>query len=141
MVKRQVLLVGDDSQVSAVCREFLRRDSRYNIESIDYCDDALTALRHRRFDAVLILSLNARWRMWSSLSSGARRVEASSAILFLKQIRALPDPPPVIVVSGRQDAEAAALASGAVAFIRKPIILAELEEALHRVSPSSHAGG
>lgn len=145
-VRGRVLLVGGEPRVVEVCREFLSLlGDRYDVESIDYCDDALTLLRHRRFDAVLMLSLNAPWRTWSSLSSPAqsslgspaRRIEASSAILFLKQIRALLDPPPVIVVSGHLGAKATALANGAVAFVLKPIILAELEEALNAILVAS----
>ena len=44
MARRRVLLVGGDPRVVAVCSEYLRRGDSYEVESIDYCDDALTAL-------------------------------------------------------------------------------------------------
>jgi len=52
-----------------------------------------------------------------------------NAILFLKHIRTLPSPPPVILLSGSplNAVKEEALASGAFAFIAKPVALAELD--------------
>jgi CheY-like chemotaxis protein len=98
---RRVLLVGGDAQILAELGEYLdHRDSE--VESVGYCDDALILLRRRQlFDLVLILSLNAPWRTWSSLSSPTpRNIGSTSAIMFLKQMRVLYNQVPVIVVSG-----------------------------------------
>ena len=56
----------------------------------------------------------------------------SVRLLFLKQMCALHNPVPVLVVSGMPnvdnvDVEAEALSNGAFAFILKPVILAELD--------------
>jgi len=101
----------------------------YEVETIFYCDDALAMLLHRPFDLVLVLSLRAPWRTWPSLSGPARRTGSESAILFLKQIHALHNPVPVLVVSGspRADVEAEALNNGAFAFIRWPFDVRELD--------------
>jgi DNA-binding NtrC family response regulator len=131
MARRRVLLVGGDSGVVAALREYFHvcHGDDYEVESIEYCDDALTTLLRRPFDLVLLLSLRAPWRTWPSLSLPARRIGSESAILFLKQMRVLNNPIPVLVVSGspRADVEAAALSNGAFAFIPKPVNLAELD--------------
>jgi DNA-binding response OmpR family regulator len=123
--------------VLKVLREYLllRHGRDYEVESIEYCDDALTMLLDRPFALVLLLSLRAPWRTWPSLSVPTRRISGESAILFLKQMRGLHNPVPVLLVSGssRPDLEAEALANGAFAVIPKPIILAELEPVLDAV--------
>jgi CheY-like chemotaxis protein len=131
MAKRRILMVGEP-KTAAVLKEYLGHIDIYESESIEHCDDALMVLRRQPFDLVLLLSLNATWRTWSSLGAHAQHIEGSSAILFLKQLRALLDPPPVIVVSGsvRPEAEAAALANGAVAWFYKPINLEEFGQLL-----------
>jgi len=144
MDKRRVLLVGD-AQVAAMLKEYFGYNNIYEGESIKYCEDALMMLRRRPFDLVLLLSFNAPWRTWSSLSSPAWNIESSSAILFLKQLRALLQPPPVIVVSGslRADVEASAFANGAFAFFHKPFKFADLDRllALACAMPQPEAGG
>ena len=128
MVRRRVLLVGGDSGVVAVFREYFHHANDYEVESVEYCEDALTVLLRRPFDLALVLSLRAPWRTWPSLSSPARRTSSESAILFLKQMRALHNPVPVLIVSGspRADVEAEALSNGAFAFVHQPVNLAEL---------------
>jgi CheY-like chemotaxis protein len=57
MVRRRVLLVGSDSvvvEVVEVLREYFQHGA-YEVESVEYCDDALTTLRQRSFDLVLLL--------------------------------------------------------------------------------------
>ena len=136
MARRRVLLVGGDPQVTAVLSEHLRRGDSYEIESFDYCDDALMVLQRQPFDLVLVLSFNAPWRTWPSLRSPARRIGSASAILFLKQMRVLPSPPRVIVVSAlalmSPQAKEEALANGAFALLPKPVILAELDRLVLR---------
>jgi DNA-binding NtrC family response regulator len=126
---RRVLLVGGDAQILAELGEYL--DHRDNeVESVGYCDDALMRLRHQPFDLVLVLSLNAPWRTWSSLSSPTpRNIGSTSAIMFLKQMRGLYTEVPVIVVSGnlRAEVEAEALANGAFAFIPRPVNVDEFD--------------
>ncbi len=116
---RRVLLVDGDPLTRELFRHLQHGDD-YEVETIDYCEDALTVLLRRPFDLVLLLSLNAPWRTWSSLSLPARRIGSKSAILFLKQIRALHSPVPVIVVSGLAQAKEEALAHGALAFVPNP---------------------
>jgi DNA-binding NtrC family response regulator len=67
--------------------------------------------------------------MWPSSFSPEWRADLMNAILLLKHIRALPSPPPVILMSGSPLAvvEEEALANGAFAFIRKPVALDELD--------------
>ena len=57
------------------------------------------------------------------------RIDFTNAILLLKHMRALHNPPPVILISGSPLAEAKeeALANGAFAFIPKPFDLAEFD--------------
>ena len=83
--------------------------------------DAVTALLHRPFDLVLLLSIFSRWK--------TRPRARFSGIEMLKQMRALHIPVPVLVVSQSILAEAKeeAVANGAFAFIPAPINLAELD--------------
>jgi CheY-like chemotaxis protein len=102
---------------------------RSEIESVAYCDDALTLLERRRFDLVLILSLHVPWTTRPSSYSATWRIDVANAILLLKHLRALHSSPPVVLISGSPLAEAKeeALANGAFAFLRKPVDLAELD--------------
>jgi CheY-like chemotaxis protein len=123
----RIILIGGHPLVAAMFAEHLHHADRYEIESVQYCDDALAVLQRQRFDLVLVLSLHVPWRRWPRGYSAARRI--ANAIRFLKHMRALPDPPPVILVSGSPHAEVEkhALAHGAFAFIPKPFDLAELD--------------
>jgi DNA-binding NtrC family response regulator len=127
MARRRVLLVGGDSEVVSLFREYCHLDENHEVETVEYCDDALDLIVRRSFDLVLLLSLRAPWRTWPILSSPALHIGSESAIIFLKQLRALHSSVPVIVVSGRPDAETEALRNGAFAFIQKPIILSEVD--------------
>jgi CheY-like chemotaxis protein len=130
MAKRRVLLVGGDSGVVAVIDQYFREcHGDYEVESIEYCDDALILLRRSPFDLVLILSLNAPWRTWPSLSSPTVRIGSRSAILFLKQMRGLHSAPPAILVSGSafRQTEEESRANGAFALVLKPVNLPELD--------------
>jgi DNA-binding NtrC family response regulator len=128
MSRRRVLLVGGDLVAALLCEYFhVCHSDDYEVESIEYCDDALTTLLRRPFDLVLLLSLRARWRTWPGLCLPARHIGGESAVLFLKQVRALHSQVPVIVASFRQDAGAETLRNGAFAFILKPFDLAELD--------------
>ena len=128
MARRRALLIGDDSQVGAILSEFLRHGHRHEVESIEYCDDALDALSQQPFDLMLLLSIFARWR---ALPSG---MERRGGIELLKQMRARHIHVPSLVVSAslRAQAKKEALANGALAFIPKPVNLAELGEALKK---------
>ena len=128
MAKRRALLVGGDPEVVAAYSEYLRHGDRYEIESIDYCDDALNALSRQPFDLILLLSIFARWRTLPS------RTARFGGIELLKQMRALHIQIPALVVSASTLAQAKkeAIANGAFAFIAKPN-LAELDEALKKV--------
>src|SRR5262245_2523192 len=120
---RRALLVGGDPQILAELSEYLVQHDN-EVESVGHCDDALMLRRRRRFELVLVLSLNAAWRRWSSLSSSTlRNIGSRSAIVFLKQMRSLQTRVPVIIVSGnlRAEVEAEALANGAFAFIPRPV--------------------
>ena len=61
------------------------------------------------------------------MSSPPRVFGNKSAILFLKQMRALHSPVPVIVVSHRAQAKEEVLANGALAFIPNPFDVRELD--------------
>jgi len=67
--------------------------------------------------------------MRPSSYSATWRIDFVNAILFLKHMRALHSPPPVILISGSLLAEVKeeALANGAFAFLPKPVDLAELD--------------
>jgi CheY-like chemotaxis protein len=67
--------------------------------------------------------------MWPSSNSPAWRIDIANAILFLKHIRTVRSPPPVILVSGSllTEAKEEALANGAFAYIPKPVDLAEFD--------------
>ena len=130
MARPRILLVGGRPLVAEMLTEHLRHGDRYELESVQYCDDALAVLQGRQIDLVLVLSLHVLWRRWPRGHSPARRIDLTNAILFLKHMRALHNPPPVILVSGSPLAAAAeeeALAHGAFAFIPKPFELAKLD--------------
>jgi CheY-like chemotaxis protein len=113
--------------MAAMFTEHLHHGDRYEPESVQYCDDALGVLKRQRFDLVLVLSLHAPWRRWPRLYSPSRRI--ANAFLFLRHMRALRNPPPVILASGSplEEVEKQALAHGAFAFIPKPFDLHELD--------------
>jgi hypothetical protein len=119
LMRRRVLLVGSDLVLLSLCRESFKHlhGGNYEIETLDHCDDALMALRQQPFDLVLVLSLNAPWRAWPSLSEPTRLIGARSAIIFLDQVRAMHIRVPVIVVSQLTHAKEVVLANGAFAFI------------------------
>ncbi len=127
-VIRRVLLVGIDSVMLRLCREPFKHlhGGTYQIETLDYCDDALMALRQQPFDLVLVLSLNAPWRAWPSLSKPTRFMGAKSAIIFLREVRALHIRVPVLVVSQFPYAKEEVLANGAFAFV-DPFDVQELD--------------
>jgi DNA-binding NarL/FixJ family response regulator len=129
MARRRVLLVGGDFGMVTMLREYFHHLDDTEIEAVEYCDDALALLLRRPFDLALVLSLRAPWKTWPTLSLPARRIGSESAILFLKQMRALHNPVPVLVVSGwlSADLEEQTLTNGAFAFLRKPVIFAELD--------------
>jgi DNA-binding NtrC family response regulator len=109
--------------------EYFHHDDRYEIGSLEYCDNALAMLQRRTFDLALVLSLHVPWTMRPSSYSATWRIDFANAILFLKHLRALHSPPPVILISGSLLVEAMeeALANGAFAFLPKPVDLAELD--------------
>ena len=129
MARPRLLLVGGHPQVAAMLTDYLVQNDRYELEAVAYCDEGLAVLQRRRVDVVLVLSLHAPWTSWPSSYSPTWRLDLANAILFLKHVRTLPSPPPVILVSGSLLAEAQeeALANGAFAFIPKPVDLAELD--------------
>ena len=131
MIARRALLIGIDRVLLELCRESFKRldGSHHQIETIDYCDDALIQLRQQSFDLVLVLSLNAPWRKWPSLSEPTRVMGAKSAIIFLQQLRALHIRVPVLVISQFPYAKDEALANGAFAFI-DPFDVQELDRLL-----------
>jgi CheY-like chemotaxis protein len=126
MPRPRVLLVGGHPLVAEMLTEHFHVGKGYELEAVQDCDDALAVLQGRRVDLVLVLSLHVPWRRWHS---PARRIDLTNAILFLKHMRALHNPPPVIVVSGvpLAEAEKEALAHGAFAYIQKPFDLGELD--------------
>jgi DNA-binding response OmpR family regulator len=132
---RRVLLVGGDPAVVALLREYFHHGQGVEVEAVEYSDDALALLMRRPFDLALVLSLRAPWRTWPSLSGRALHVGSESAILFLKQMRALHSPVPVLVTSGlpSADVEKEALANGAFAFLPQPLNIAELDVLLRRL--------
>ena len=129
MTRPRILLVGGRPLVAEMVSEHLRHGDRYELESVQYCDDALAVLQGRQIDLVLVLSLHVLWRRWPRGHSPARHMDLTNAILFLKHMRVFHDPPPVILVSGSPlaEAEKEALAHGAFAFIPQPFDLAELD--------------
>ena len=130
MIRPGILLVGGHPLVAEMLSEHLRHDDRYGLERVQYCDDALALLHDRQIDLVFVLSLHVLWRRWPRGHSPARRSNLTNAILFLKHVRELHNPPPVILVSGSPLAAAAeneALAHGAFAFIAKPFDLAKFD--------------
>src|SRR5262245_7115766 len=62
MARPRLLLVGGHPLMAAMFAEHLRRGECYELESVQYCDDALAGLQSQRFDLVLVLSLYVLWR-------------------------------------------------------------------------------
>ena len=115
--------------MAGMLTDYFHHDARYEIESVEYCDDALAVLQRQRFDVVLVLSFHVPWTMRPSSYSATWRIDFANAILFLKHLRALHSPPPVILISGSllEEAQEEALANGAFSFLPKPTDLAELD--------------
>lgn len=129
MARPRLLLLGGNPPLLAMLTEHFCRSGRYDIESVAYCDHALAMLQYRRFQLVVVLSVHVPWTTWPSSYSSERRADLLNAILFLKHMRTLQNPPPVILVSGSplMEVKEAALANGVFAFIPKPVELAELD--------------
>ena len=128
MVSPRILLVGGRPLVTEMLNEHLRHVDHYELESVQYCDDALAMLQDRQIDLVLVLSLHVPWRSWPKWPSPARHVDLANAFLFLKQLHALHNSSPVILISGSP--RAPALAHGAFAFMPKPFNLTELDRVM-----------
>ena len=129
MARPRILLVGGKFLVAPMLTEYLHHADRYEVESVAYCDDVLAVRQRRPADLILVLSLHVPWTIRPSSYSATWRIDFANAILFLKHLRALHSPPPVILISGSLLAEAQeeALANGAFAFLPKPIDPAELD--------------
>jgi CheY-like chemotaxis protein len=129
MARRRILLVGGNPPMAEMLTDYFHHDDRYEIDSVECCDNALAVLQRRPVDLVLVLSLHVPWTMRPSSYSATWRIDFANAILFLKHLRALHSPPPAILISGSLLAEAKeeALANGAFAFIPKPVDLAEFD--------------
>src|SRR4029434_4312802 len=89
MARSRILLVGGNAPMAAMLIDYFHHDDRYEIESVEYCDDALAVLQRRRFDLVLVLSLHVPWRTWPRSSSPVGRIDLTNAILFLNHVRAV----------------------------------------------------
>lgn len=141
MARPRVLLVGGHPLLVAMLTDYFHHEDRYEVDSVAYCDDALALLQRQRCDLVLVLSLHVPWRRWPRSYSPARHIGLTNAILFLKHLRALHNPPPVILISGspRAEPEQEALAHGAFSFVRKPFDLTELDR-LVRLAHESRKG-
>ena len=138
MARPRILLVGGDRAAVAVLGDYLRRSDRYEIGSIEYCDDALRLLQQRPVDLVLLLSVRAPWTMWSSPGLPAR-LSGETGVLFLKQMRSFASPPPVIVLSATVNPQwmEEALAN-ALAFLPMPCKLDEIGQLVaNALGPSS----
>ena len=129
MARRRVLLVGSDSVVAAMLRQYF--DLR-DLESewVEYGDDALTALSRQPFDLVLVLSIFTRWKALPS------RTVRFGGMEVLKQMRALAGAIPVVVASFAE-VEEETLAHGGFAFVPKPIDFLELDRVVAAALGSS----
>jgi CheY-like chemotaxis protein len=138
MTRPRILVVGGNPAIAAMVTEHLQYGGLYDVESAAFCDQALTMLTLRGFALVLILSLHVPWTIWPRSYSSEWRADLMNAMLFLKHMRTLPSPPPVILLSGTALAAVKdeALASGAFAFIAKPIVFAELDRFVVRALES-----
>src|SRR5262245_8804039 len=118
MARPRILLVGGHPLLAAMLTDYFHHEDRYEVDSGAYCDDALAVLQRRRCDLVLVLSLRVPWTTWPSSYSATWRIDLANAILFLRYLRTVHNPPPVILVSGSPlvEAEEEALANGAFAF-------------------------
>jgi CheY-like chemotaxis protein len=132
MPRPRILLVGGNPMMAAMVTEHLQYGGLYDVESAAFCDQALTMLTLRGFALVLILSLHVPWTIWPQSYSSEWRADLMNAILFLKHMRTLTSPPPVILLSGSPLAAVKdeALASGAFAFIPKPAPSPNLTDSL-----------
>ena len=129
MARPRILLVGGNPPMAEMLTDYFHHDDRYEIDSVECCDNALAVLQRRPVDLVLVLSLHVPWTMRPSSFSATWRIDFANAILLLKHLRALRSPPPAILISGSLLAEAQeeALANGAFAFLPKPTDLPELD--------------
>jgi len=121
VVFRDSALVVKDTMFSRYRNRGSRNVGRYKARWVEYCDDALTMLQRQRFDLVLVLSVHMPWTLWPTRGYSPQwRADLTNGILFLKHLRTLQSPPPVILLSGSPlaEAEGEALASGAFAFVR-----------------------
>ncbi len=102
---RSVLIIDDQEELLDVTRLFLERFGEMNVETAKTAQDALTILKDRTFDA-LVVDFD---------------LPEISGIEFLKIIRSKGDTTPVIIFTGvgRENAAIEALNNGADFFLKK----------------------
>ena len=125
---------GGDPAVVAVLREYFRHGDVNEIDSVEYCDNALTTLLRRPFDLVLLLSLRVRW------TRAIDPVGYEDAIGFLHQMRVLHSHVPVLVISAAEQARDRVLAYGALAFVLQPVNFTELDQLVARALAANRRG-
>ncbi len=115
---RTVLVVEDEQEIRETVRALLGEEG-YDVVAVATTDEALEALGRTQFDAVISDVLLP--------GAGGREVLAAA--------RRLPNPPPVLLVSGRGEEELGRelIESGAAGLLRKPFGLGKLLEALQNV--------
>jgi len=109
----RLLVVDDDAHFREIIERIILRSSTYTVHTATTAEEAYAELANSPYDLVLLdLNLHGR-KSWDTL----------------KKIRALPFPPPVIVISGEDTTENAeyARALGASDFIPKPIDFGRLK--------------
>jgi DNA-binding response OmpR family regulator len=119
--RKIVAIVDDDTMVRSVLAHLMKEEG-YSVLTYGGGLDALDGIRGNRPDLVL-LDIN---------------LPDVDGWTFLGRLRELPDPPPVIIVSSRGDADSARRA-GAVAWVPKPFAIQALLVACARYCRSQEA--
>ena len=109
--RERILVVDDDVHVLKAISSILQ-GAGYSVETADDGAVALTAIRLRRPDLVLLDAV----------------MPVLDGFAVLRALRASPDPPPVVGITAISDHEAFArfLTSGAVAYVCKPVAMRQL---------------
>ena len=126
MPRPRILAVGGHSAQVEIVRQYFGLGDDYELEAVEYCDEAMTTLLRRPFTLVLLLSLRVQW------TRSIAPVEYEEAMGFLHQMRTLHSTIPVVVASAAVGASERAISMGAFAFIPQPIQLEELRRVVAR---------
>jgi DNA-binding response OmpR family regulator len=113
----RVLMLDDDADLLDMLQEALKSDG-FDVETCRTVQNATALLERSPFDVVV-----------TDLA-----LERTGGLAFCERVSKLPAAPPVLVLTGYDEASAAALRLGARKVLVKPILIEDLKRVLREVA-------